>query len=142
MGKTPTLTDQFCRQLHADLATFDANLSRALPLTLRAERDALVKLAAGLAVVLQCIAGKAPPTGELNAVLATRLGNGYSWLNCLQFLSGARARDAFAKHEAVLRTLVSPALADFAQEALPTMPKTLQTIMADIRASRAGHAAR
>ncbi|MGT2455445.1 hypothetical protein ACU4GI_20315 [Cupriavidus basilensis] len=139
---TLTISDPFCQQLNADLAAFEADLSRALPFTLRTERDTLVKLVAGLTVVLQCIAGKAPPTGELNAVLAARLGNGYSWLTCLQFLSGARAREAFAKHEAVLRTLVSPALADFAQEALPTMPKTLQAIMADTRAARAGHAAR
>lgn len=135
-----SLDDPFCERLHADLAAFEADLSRALPLALRAERDNLVKLVAGLTVVLQFIAGKAPPTGQLNAVLASRLGNGYSWLNCLQFLSGARARDALAARETVLRELVNPALVDFAVAALPTMPQTLQAIMKDTRAAQAARA--
>ncbi len=135
-------TDPFCQHLLDDLATFAAELSRALPLALHEEREDLAKLVAGLAVVMQFASGKAPPTGELNAVLRTRLGNGYSWLNCMQFLSGERARATFAKHEAVLRTLVEPDLADFAVIALPTMPQTLSAMMAETRGGRAAQTVR
>ncbi|SPA23749.1 hypothetical protein CBM2633_U10093 [Cupriavidus taiwanensis] len=106
-----------------------------MPYAERAERESLVKLVAGLTVVLQFAAGKTPATGELNSVLATRLGNGYSWLNCLQFLAGARAREALGKHDALLRQLMEPALVDFGHAALPTMPETVQAIMADARSS-------
>uniref|UniRef100_UPI003F498B28 hypothetical protein n=1 Tax=Cupriavidus taiwanensis TaxID=164546 RepID=UPI003F498B28 len=130
-----TLTDPFCILFNTNLAAFEGDLSRAMPYVLRAERETLVKLVAGLTVVLQFAAGKAPATGELNAVLATRLGNGYSWLNCVQFLAGARAREALGKHDALLRQLVDPALIDFGQAALPTMPETVRAIMADARSN-------
>ena len=65
---TPALTDPFCQCLHTDMSTLEADLSRALPFTQRAERDTLLKLVAGLTVVFQFASGKTPPTAELNAV--------------------------------------------------------------------------
>lgn len=102
----------------------------------------MLKLAAGLTVVMQMSSGNAPPTPELNAVLRARLGNGFSWFTCIQFLSGARARDTFARQQACLRDAVSPAILGFAELALPKMGETLQALMADTQGAQAARAAR
>jgi hypothetical protein len=139
MAKTAPLTDPFCQRLASDLADLDAALRLSLTV---AERSDVLKLAAGLSVVMQMSAGKAPPTPELNAVLRARLGNGFSWFTCVQFLSGVRARDTFARQQVCLHDAVSPTILAFAEFALPKMGETLQALMADTQGARAARAAR
>lgn len=54
-------------------------------------------------------AGEKPGVAKLNAVLFHRLGAGNSWFTCLQYRSGARARQTFAKRKPLLRELLKPA---------------------------------
>lgn len=138
MATSAPLTDPFCQRLAADLADLDATLRLFLTVV---DRTDVLKLVAGLAVVLQICSGNAPPTPELNAVLRARLGNGFSWFTCIQFLSGARARDTFARQHARLRDAVSPTILAFAELALPKMGETLQALMADTLGAQTARAA-
>ncbi|WP_454727897.1 MULTISPECIES: hypothetical protein [Cupriavidus] len=127
------IPDPFYRELNDTLADFEARLALALPLTLRKERSDVLRLVAGVSVLMQLGAGHVPDIAQLNAVLAARLGNGYSWFACLQYLAGARARATFAMREPLLATLVDPAFVQFAASTLPTMPETLAMLMSQTR---------
>ncbi|CAG9183878.1 hypothetical protein [Cupriavidus pampae] len=142
MAPRPHITDPFYRELNETLAGFDARLAQAMPFALRQERHDMLRLIAGVSVVMQMGAGHVPDVAQLNAVLAARLGNGSSWFSSLQYLAGARARETFAKREALLATLVDPGLLKFAAQALPTMPETMKLLMAQTSGVQAAQAAR
>ncbi|NWK43341.1 hypothetical protein [Ralstonia pickettii] len=133
IGKSEQLTDTFCRRLAADLGELDLSLRQSLT---GEERSNVLKLVAGLTVVMQISTGNVPPTAELNAVLRGCLGNGFSWFTCIQYLSGARARETLAQHRAHLRETVNPAVLAFADRALPQMGRTLQTMMTESQIKR------
>lgn len=69
-----------------------------------ADRANVLRLVADVPIVMKLASGNAPPTPELNSVLRARLGNSFSWLACLPLLSGARARDTFARRQAFFAT--------------------------------------
>ena len=121
----PGFADPFCAHLAAELEALDAALRLSLPI---AERSDALKLVAGLKIVRQAVADDLQNTPELNAVVRRQLGNGFSWFTCVQFLSGARARDAFARQRALLQPLVDPVLFAFAERALPEMGEMLRTM--------------
>ncbi|HEY0821735.1 MAG TPA: hypothetical protein VGD46_23370 [Rhizobacter sp.] len=137
----PAITEPYYRELNDNLAAIDATLSVQLRLDERRERDDLMKLITGVSVMLQ-LSGNQPDIDQLNAVLRQRLGSGHSWFTCLQFLSGARARDTFAKREPLLRELMGPAFVEVTRLLLPDMPKLVADMLATTPAGQAAQAVR
>lgn len=84
MKKPPVIDDPFCLQLSEKLVGLVQGWS-SIPLEKRAE---MMKLVAGLSIVFHMASGAPfPERDQLNYVLRSQLGSGYSWYSCMQFLS-------------------------------------------------------
>ncbi|WP_199031423.1 hypothetical protein [Ralstonia sp. ASV6] len=123
----------FCSRLSATMAGLEAALRTELP---SADRADVLKLVAGIMVVHEAAADALPDVQGLNRVLRQHLGNGFSWFACVQFLSGARARDTFARHRLRLASLIDPVLIAFADHALPRMGQMLRCMSGAVSAGR------
>ncbi|WP_432262991.1 hypothetical protein [Cupriavidus sp. TMH.W2] len=137
----PAITEPYYHELNDSLSAIDATLSVHLRLAERREREDLLKLITGVSVMLQ-MSGTQPDIDQINAVLRQRLGSGHSWFSCLQFLSGARARETFAQREALLRDLLEPAFVEMTRLLLPDMPKLVADMLATTPAGQAAQAVR
>lgn len=135
------IIDPYYRELNDNLAALDAQLSQHLRLVTRSERTDLLKLVTGVSVMLRLV-GERPDLGQLNAVLFQRLGSGHTWFSCLQFLSGARARETFATREALMRELMEPAFVEVTRRLLPDMPKLVADMLAMTPAGQTAQAVR
>jgi len=126
--KKPTVVDDlFCLQLREKLVALDQGWS-SVPFE---ERGEMLKLVAGLSIVYQMASGEAfPERDQLNHVLRSQLGTGYSWYTCMQFLSGQRARTIFAERQERFREIGGAPFMRFANHVLPDMQNNFYKIFA------------
>lgn len=127
MKKPPVIDDPFCLQLTENLVGLVQGWS-SIPFEKRAE---MMKLVAGLSISFHMASGAPfPPRDQLNFVLRSQLGSGYSWYSCLQFLSGQRARTIFAEQQDQFRAIGGAAFMRFANHVLPDMQNNFYKIFA------------
>jgi hypothetical protein len=127
MKKPPVIDDPFCLQLSEKLVGLVQGWS-SIPFEKRAE---MMKLVAGLLIVFHMASGAPfPERDQLNFVLRSQLGSGYSWYSCMQFLSGQRARTIFAEQQDRFRAIGGAPFMRFANHVLPDMQNNFYKIFA------------
>lgn len=135
------LTDAYYQELDDNLRALKEALAVHLRLAPDGDQGDVMKLVAGVSVVLR-LAGETPDIAQVNTVLFRRLGNGHTWFACLQFLSGVRARETFAKRERLLRELMVPEFVEMARLLLPDMPTVVADMLKTTPGGRAAEAVR